>query len=68
MKKTKKKRKDIYLNPKYAGKHILIAGDKVFATSDTKKASRMFDEIVKKYHIVPTVTYIPKGNTLILWL
>lgn len=65
MKKTI--RKQIFSDPKYEGKHILVADDKIYATSDAKKASKLFDEIIRKHKIIPSVTFVPKATSLIIW-
>jgi hypothetical protein len=57
----------IYRSPKYKGKHVIIMGDKVYATRTGKAKSLLLDKLLKKYpDKTPTITYIPKVDTLIL--
>ncbi len=58
-----------YKNPLYRGKHLVIAGRKVFVTTPGKKANRLFDKIAKQYPDKKlTLVTIPKADTLILIL
>lgn len=58
---------EVYRNPKYAGKHVIIIGGKVHATKTGVAASEMLEKLLKKYpNQIPNVTYIPKDDTLIL--
>lgn len=55
-------------NPKYRGRHLVMIAGKVFAAKTAKEAVRIFDEVTKKYKPqTPTITYIPKAETLILF-
>lgn len=57
----------IYQDPKYKGKHIIIINDKVYATKTGKAKSVLLDKLLKKYpDKTPTITFIPKVDTLIL--
>lgn len=57
----------IYQDPKYKGKHVIIMDNKVFATKTGKAKSIILDKLLKKYpDKTPTITYIPKVDTLIL--
>ena len=58
--------KKIYADSRYKGKHIIIIGGKIFATKTGLSASKMLEELLKKYPgSTPTLTYIPKADTLI---
>ena len=58
---------EVYKNPRYAGKHVIIIGGKVYTTRTGVAASEMLEKLLKKYpNQVPNVTYIPKDDTLIL--
>lgn len=59
------KRSSIFSNTKYFGKHILIAKDDIYAVKSAKEASKLFDKLVKEKGIIPTVTYVPKKQSLI---
>jgi hypothetical protein len=57
----------IYQNPKYKGKHIITIGEKIYATKTGKAKSALLDKLLKKYpKQTPTITYIPKVDSLIL--
>jgi len=57
----------IYQNPKYKGKHVIIINDKIYATRTGKAKSILLEKLLKKYpDKTPTITYIPKVDTLIL--
>lgn len=55
----------VFANSKYFGKHVLIAKGRILAVKSAKKASELFDELVKK-GTIPTVTFVPKSQSLIL--
>lgn len=56
-------------NPRYKGKHIVVVRNKVFASKTGRQASKVLDRLEKKYpRETPAITYIPKEDTLILWL
>lgn len=57
----------IYRNPQYSGKHIIIIGGGIYSTKTGKQASTLLETLLKKYpKQVPVVTYIPKVDSLIL--
>lgn len=57
------------LNPQYRGKHIVMIRGKIYTAKSGKEASVLFDKLTKKYpRYIPTLTYIPKEDALILWL
>lgn len=59
----------IFSNPRYRGKHLVIIAGKIFTASTGAQASRIFNKLTKKYPgKIPTITYIPKEDALILWL
>lgn len=51
---------------KYRGSIVMVVGEKIFATKRAKKVNDMLEDIEKKYHKQPLITYIPKEGTLIL--
>lgn len=56
-------------NPKYRGRHLVMIADKIFVAKTAKEAVRIFDKVTKKYKgKIPTITYIPHSDTLILCL
>lgn len=60
-------RKDIFLNPRYRGKHIIMIAGKVFSAKSGREASKLFDKVTKMYpRKTPILAYIPNEETLIL--
>ena len=60
---------NIMSDPKYRGKHIIMIAGKVFTAKTGTQANKILDELEKKYpNQTPAITYIPKADTLILWL
>lgn len=57
--------KSVFTNSKYFGKHVLITKSQILAVKSAKKASELFDQLVKK-GTIPTVTFVPKSQSLIL--
>lgn len=58
----------VYSDSKYKGKHVVIIGGKIYAAKTGKSAAKIFRELTEKYpHQQPTITYIPKADTLILF-
>ncbi len=54
-------------NPRYRGKHLIMIAGKTFIAKNGKEAVKIFDKVAKKYsHHTPTITYVPKADTLIL--
>ncbi|MBL7078123.1 hypothetical protein ISS42_00500 [Candidatus Shapirobacteria bacterium] len=74
MKKRVKKTKKIDMIkamsiPRYRGKHVVVAGGKIFTAKTGEGALKILTRVRKKYpEEIPAVTYIPKADTLILWL
>lgn len=60
---------EIYQNPQYKGKHVIIIDGKVYATKTGKAKTKLLHELLKKHPAdTPTITYIPKADSLILVL
>jgi len=60
---------NIMSNPTYKGKHVIFVAGKVFTAKTGKEANKILDMVEKKYPAkIPAITYIPKEDTLILWL
>lgn len=56
-------------NPRYRGKHIVVISGKVYTAKTGDQANRLIDRLEKQYPSeTPAITYIPKADTLILWL
>ena len=59
----------VLTNPRYRGKHLVIIQDEVYTARTGREATRLFDRLTKKFPgETPTLAYIPKEDTLILWL
>lgn len=57
----------ILSSPKYRGKHVVVVNGKVFSAVTGQEAARIFKQVTKKYpQKKPTITYVPKEDTLIL--
>ncbi|OGC06229.1 hypothetical protein A2230_03095 [candidate division WOR-1 bacterium RIFOXYA2_FULL_36_21] len=58
----------IYSNSKYFGRHVVIIHGKIYSAKTGKEASRILEKAVKKYPLeTPTITYVPKADSLILF-
>lgn len=54
---------------RYKGKHVMVINDKIFAAKTAQEAKKVWKELREKYpDKMPLVTYIPKADSLILWL
>lgn len=59
----------IMSDPKYQGKHVILIANQVYTAKTGKAANRIIDRLEKKFpKQIPAITYIPKADTLILWL
>ena len=60
---------NVMSNPVYRGKHIIVIAGKIFTAKTGEQANKILDNLEKKYpKEIPAITYIPKADTLILWL
>ncbi len=60
---------DIIADPRYKGRHVIVIAGRVFTAETGKEATKVLAEVEKKYpREIPAITYIPKADTLILWL
>ena len=59
------KKNILFGNPKYKGKHILLVEGKILVAGTWKKVSSSLDKVYQQGKI-PTLTYVPKADTLIL--
>lgn len=58
----------VYTRSCYKGKHIIIIGGKIYAAKTGLTASKMLESLLKKHpKEIPTLTYIPKADTLVLY-
>jgi len=44
----------------HRGSIVMVVGDEVFSTKRASKVDKMIEEIEKKYHRRPLITYTPK--------
>lgn len=59
---------DIFKNPRYRGKHVVLAAGRIFTAKTGEGTSTILDMIRQKYpNVVPQVAYLPKARSLILW-
>ena len=57
----------VYNNPKYAGKHIVAVGGKIYVAQTGEEAIKIFAEQIKKHpNETPLTTYVPRAGSLIL--
>lgn len=57
----------LFQNPKLRGKHVILIAGQIFTAQTGKEAIKIFNKVTKQYpDQQPTVTYIPKVDSLIL--
>ena len=67
--KTKISMMDLFKNPRYRGKHLILAAGKVYTAKTGEGAAEILKKIRKSYPgITPEVAYLPKAHSLILWM
>lgn len=60
---------EIFSNPAYFGKHIVVVNGEVHEARTGEEAVKILEQVRKKYpDKQPTLTYIPEEDTLILFL
>ena len=60
---------DIFKNPRYRGKHVILVAGKVFTAKTGEGASELLKKLEKKYpKVIPEVAYLHKARSLILWI
>lgn len=60
---------DVFKNPRYRGKHIVLAAGRVYTAKTGEGAAEILSNLRKKYpKITPEVAYLPKSHSLILWI
>ena len=60
---------DIFKNPRYRGKHIILAAGKIYTAKTGERAAKILEGIRKRYpKVTPEVAYLPKAHSLILWM
>lgn len=60
---------DIFKNPRYRGKHIILVAGKVYTAKTGEGAAEILKTIREKYpDVTPEIAYLPKAHSLILWM
>ena len=58
---------DIFKNPRYRGKHVILAAGKIFTAKTGEGAAEILRKIRKNHpSVIPEVAYLPKAHSLIL--
>src|SRR3989304_3838366 len=58
---------DVFKNPRYRGKHVILAAGKVFTANTGSGAAEILRKVRKQYpNVTPQVAYLPKAHSLIL--
>jgi len=60
---------DIFKNPRYRGKHVILAAGKVYTAKTGDGAAEILKKLEKTHpDVVPEIAYLPKAHSLILWV
>ena len=60
---------DIFKNPRYRGKHVILAAGKIYTAKTGGNAALILKKIREEHpNVIPEVAYLPKAHSLILWL
>lgn len=60
---------DIFKNPRYRGKHVILAAGKVYTAKTGEGAATILKKIRQKNpNVTPEVAYLPKARSMILWI
>jgi hypothetical protein len=71
MKKSIKKitMHDVFGNPRYRGKHVVLAAGKLYTAKTGEGVSEILMRLEKTHpHAIPEIAYLPKARSLILWM
>lgn len=67
--KTKISMMDIFKNPRYRGKHVILAAGKIYSAKTGEGAAEILKKVRKENPgVTPEVAYLPKAHSLILWM
>jgi hypothetical protein len=59
---------DVFKNPRYRGKHVILVAGKVYTAKTGEGAARILKNLEETHpNITPEVAYLPKARSLILW-
>lgn len=57
---------DVFKNPHYRGKHVILAAGRLYTTKTGEGAAEILARIRKKYpKVTPEIAYLPKAHSLI---
>lgn len=60
---------DIFKNPRYRGKHVILADGKVYTAKTGDGVAEILRKLEKTHpDVIPEVAYLPKAHSLILWM
>jgi len=69
VKKGKVTMMDVFKNPRYRGKHVVLAAGKIYTAKTGEGAAEILERLEKTHpSITPEVAYLPKARSLILWM
>ncbi len=58
---------DVFKNPRYRGKHVILAAGKLYTAKTGEKAGEILRKIREKNpKVIPEVAYLPQGKFLIV--
>lgn len=58
---------DVFKNPRYRGKHVILVGGKIFTANTGEGASEILQKAREKYPSeTPEIAYIPAARFLIV--
>ena len=64
--KTKTSMMDIFKNPRYRGKHVILAAGKIFTAKTGEGAAEILRKLEKTNpNATPEVAYLPKGHLIV---
>lgn len=65
--KTDVKMEDILSNPRYRGKHLIVAAGRLYTAKTGEGAAEILKKLEKsKPDVTPEVAFLPKARSLIL--
>ncbi len=54
---------DVFKNPRYRGKHVVLAAGKIYTAKTGDGAAEILKKLKKiRPNVIPEVAYLPKGN------
>lgn len=60
---------DVFKNPRYRGKHVILAAGKIYTAKTGEGAAEILRKLEKnRPDVVPEIAYLPKAHSLILWM